>query len=123
VIWIGLRLTSKPSALTPIPAGSATSTPAGGQSGGPGAPAASAPSHVKVSVAADSASAVTITLDGAPFYKGSLTGGQSKEFDLTESAVLVIARPSAVTVVQDGAKVNIPSKAPATITLVTAPAK
>jgi cytoskeletal protein RodZ len=122
-IWVGLRLTAKPTTLAPIPAGTTTSTPAAGQPTGPGAPAASAPSHVKVSVAANSASAVTITLDGQPFYKGSLTGGQSKEFDLTQSAVLVIARPSAVTVVQDGAKVKLPTTEPATITLKTAPAK
>jgi cytoskeleton protein RodZ len=122
-IWIGLRLTAKPTALTPIPTGTATSTPAAGQPAGPGAPATAAPSHVKVSVTANSASAVTITLDGQPFYKGSLTGGQSKEFDLTQSAVLVIARPSAVTVVQDGAKVKLPTTSPATITLKPAPAK
>jgi cytoskeleton protein RodZ len=121
VVWVGIRLTSKPTTLTPIPAGTATSTP-GAQGAGPGAPAA-APSHVKVSVAANSASAVSITLDGKPFYKGSLTGGQSKEFDLTESAVLVIARPSAVTVVQDGTKVTLPTKAPATITLKPVPPK
>ncbi len=121
VVWVGLRLAAKPTTLTPIPAGTATSTP-GAQGAGPGAPAA-APSHVKVTVAANSASAVTITLDGKPFYKGSLTGGQSKEFDLTESAVLVIARPSAVTVVQDGAKVSLPTKAPATITLKPVPPK
>ena len=123
VVWVGLRLTSKPAGLAPIPAGTATSTPAAGQAAGPGAPATAAPSHVKVSVAADSASAVTITVDGKPFYKGSLAGGQSKEFDLTDSAVLVIARPSAVTVVQDGVKVKLPSGEPSTITLRTTPAK
>jgi len=117
VIWVGVKLGSKPSTLTPIPAGTATSTPAGGQSAVPESPALSAPSHVKVSVAANSASDVNITLDGKPFYKGSLAGGQTKEFDLTNSAVLVIARPSSVTVVQDGTKIVLPSKAPATITL------
>jgi cytoskeleton protein RodZ len=122
-IWMGVRLTSKPAGLAPIPPGTATSTPAGGPPAGPGAPVAAAPSHVKVSVAADSASAVTITVDGKPFYKGSLAGGQSKEFDLTATAVLVIARPSAVTVVQDGTKVKLPSGEPSTITLKTAPAK
>ena len=121
-IWVTVRLTAKPETLAPVPTGTATSTPSGDQAAGPGAPAAAAPSNVKVSVAADSASAVTITLDGQPFYKGSLTGGQTKEFDLTQSAVLVIARPSAVTVVQDGVKVKLPSKGPATITLKTAPA-
>ena len=123
VIWVAVRLTSKPDALSPIPAGTATSTTAGGQPTGPGVPAAPAPSHVIVSVSADSASAVTITLDGKPFYKGSLTGGQSKEFDLTDSAVLVIANPGVLTVVQDGTKVKLPAKGPATITLKTAPAK
>ena len=123
VIWFALRLTATPVALAPIPAGTATSTPAGGQPAGPGAPATAAPSHVKVSVAADSASAVTITLDGKPFYKGSLAGGQSKEFDLTESAVIVVGNPQAVVVVQDGTKVKLPPGVPATITLKTAPAK
>jgi cytoskeleton protein RodZ len=122
-VWVGLRLTAKPGTLTPMPAGTATSTPAGGSAAGPGASAAPPPSHVKVSVAAKSASAVTITLDGKPFYKGSLTGGQAKEFDLTNSAVIVIANPSAVTVVQDEAKVKLPTEAPATITLKTKPAQ
>jgi cytoskeletal protein RodZ len=122
-IWVGVRLTAKPATLAPIPAGTATSTPAAGQPTGPGAPATAAPSHVKVSVSANSASALNITLDGQPFYKGSLTGGQSKEFDLTQSAVLVIGRPSAVTVIQDGAKVKLPTTTPATITLKTVPAK
>ena len=118
-IWVVVRLNTKPAALTPVPAGTATST-AVGQS----APAAAtALSHVKVSVAEGSASAVTITLDGNPFFKGSMTAGQSKEFDITDSAVLVIARPSAVTVLQDGAGVSLPKKAPATITLKAAPAK
>ena len=121
-IWVGMRLTAKPAALAPIPAGTATSTPAGAPAG-PGAQATSPPSRVKVSVAAGSASALSITLDGKPFYKGSLTDGQAKEFDLTESAVLVISRPSAVTVVQDGAKVKLPTKAPATITLKIKPAQ
>jgi cytoskeletal protein RodZ len=117
-IWVVMRLTAKPATLTPIPAGTATSTVAPG----PG-PAAPPPSHVVVKVDADSASAVTITLDGTRFYKGSLTGGQTKEFDVTGTAQIVIARPSAVTVEQDGVKVKLPSKAPATITLTAAPAQ
>jgi len=116
-IWVTIRLTAKPTALTPIPAGTTTATPGGT---GPAAPAA--PSHVKVTVDEDAASSVTITLDGNQFYKGSLTGGQSKEFDVTDTAVLVIARPSAVTVEQDGNDVTLPSKGPATITLKPAPA-
>jgi len=116
-IWVAIRLTAKPTALTPIPAGTTTATP----SGGPGPAAAAAPSHVKISVDAKAASAVTITLDGSQFYKGSLAGGQSKEFDITNTAVIVIARPSAVSVVQDGARVKLPSKGPATITLTAAP--
>ena len=118
-IWVTYRLTAKPAVLTPIPAGTATSTP-GDQPAPASAPALS---HVKVSVGEGSASAVTITLDGKPFYKGSLTAGQAKEFDVTDNAVLVIARPSAVTVLQDGTAVSLPKKAPATITLKAAPAK
>jgi cytoskeleton protein RodZ len=121
-IWVGVRLTAKPTTLAPLPTGAETSTPTGDQPAGPGA-SATQPSHVKVSVATDSASALKITLDGKPFYKGSLAGGQSKEFDLTDSAVLVIARPTAVTVVQDGAKVKLPTTGPATITLKTTPAE
>lgn len=122
--WVGFRLTAKPTALAPIPADATTATLAPGQpAAGPGAPGAAAPSHVKVSVAPQAASAVTITVDGKQFYKGSLTGGQSKEFDLSESAVIVIARPSVVTVVQDGVKVKLPTAEPSTITLKTVPAK
>lgn len=118
-IWVVIRLTAKPATLTPIPAGTATST----VTPGPGPAATNPPSHVIVTVDEDSASAVTITLDGNPFYKGSLTGGQSEEFDITGAAEIIIARPSAVTVTQDGEKVKLPSEGPATINLEAKPAQ
>ena len=117
-IWFYVRATSAPEALPPIPA-----SPAGSQqsSAGPGAPATVAPAHVKVSVADKSASTLVITLDGAPFYKGTLTGGQAKEFDMTGSATLRIGRPSAVTVVQDGVKIALPPGTPANVELKVTP--
>ena len=56
-------------------------------------------------------------------YAGSLTGGQSKEFEVTRRAVLKIGRPSVVTVSRDGKQVEIPqSNGTSTLTLNAEPA-
>jgi len=116
-VWVTMRLTAPPTTLTPIPAGTTTPTADGA---GPGAPVV--PSHVKVSVAAGSASDITATLDGIPSAKLTVTGGSSKEYDFTDTAVFVIGNPKSVTVTQDGTAVEVPAKAPATITLKSTPA-
>ena len=58
---------------------------------------------------------------GSPFYKGSLTGGQSKEFDLTQSRS-PRDRPALrqSPLCRMARRSKLPSKAPATVTLKTA---
>lgn len=121
-IWFFMRATAAPKQLPPMPVSpSATQTGTQPPSAGPGAPATVAPAHVKVTVAPQGASTLSVTLDGALFYKGTLTAGQTKEFDMTDSAVLKIGRPSAVTVEQDGVKVALPPGTPTTLNLKLTP--
>jgi cytoskeleton protein RodZ len=74
---------------------------------------------LRVTVKAGQASFVTVTVDGLSAYDGTLQAGESQEFLVTRSAVLKVAKPSAVTVTKDGAKVTLPTTANAQITLNT----
>lgn len=101
----------------------ATSTPAGAS----GEPSAAAPAEVptattepaptaqpftvKVTVSKNGASWLRITVDGESAYEGTLVGGQSKEFEVAQEAVILIGRPSAVKVERDGTEVPIPPSA------------
>jgi hypothetical protein len=113
-----VRAVSGPPSQTPIPVtpdqtASSTTNP-----GGPGAPVAAAtPFTLKVAVASSGASAVKVTVDGLSAYSGTLTSGQSKEFQVTDTAIIKITKPSQVTVYRDGKKVAMPSGTPATLTL------
>lgn len=67
------------------------------------------PFTLKVTVAPNGASWVTVIVDGQQAYSGTLTGGQSKSFEVAKSATVKIGKPSEVTVTKDGRPVTIPS--------------
>ncbi len=66
------------------------------------------PFTLRVEVADGGASWLRITVDGMKAYEGVLTGPGSKEYDVTDSAIVRIGRVSAVTVYRDGEQVEIP---------------
>ena len=122
-VWVVVRAVQGPEAPPPIPtAGSQVPTSTATQtdtavSPNPDQTSSAAPISeerpfaLKVSVAADGASWIRVTVDGMKAYEGSLTGGQSKEFQVTKTAVVRIGKPSFVTVYRDGKKVPIPAGA------------
>jgi cytoskeletal protein RodZ len=99
----GQDITASPGATEPT----STTTPVG------------ATFKLRVTVKAGQASFVNVTVDGLTAYDGTLQAGESQEFLVTKSAVLKVAKPSAVTVTKDGAKVTLPTTANAQITLNT----
>ncbi len=60
-----------------------------------------------VSVAEGSASWLRITVDGLKAYEGTLPGGETQEWIVTDAAEVIIGQPSAVTVTRDGTEVPI----------------
>lgn len=120
-IWGVITLLSKPPSLPPIP--STASQPASATSPSPNGPgattSAAVPSTVRVSVAQNGASRLRVTLDGKADYSGTLTGGQSRLFTVTDTIILRISHPSAMTITQDGRGVT----ATATVILRATPAK
>lgn len=122
-VWLVVRAVQGPETPTPIPtAGSQVSTSTATTTTPPSDTATTPkpnedptspvsedkPFALKVAVAADGASWLRVTIDGMNAYEGSLTGGQSKEFQVTKTAVVRIGKPSFVTVYRDGKKVPIP---------------
>jgi len=69
--------------------------------------AATGPFTLKVSVAANSASWLKVTVDGLTAYEGTLSGGESKTWTVTDAASMTIGKPDAVTVTRDGTDVPI----------------
>jgi cytoskeletal protein RodZ len=111
--WITYKLVRGPSTPPPLPAptGTTTSTP-------PGTRQTSAPPFtLKVKVSTEGASKVKVTVDGGVAYNGTLTAGQSKTFQVAETAVVQVSKPSRVTVTRNGAIVELPTKANAKLTL------
>jgi cytoskeletal protein RodZ len=86
---------------------------------GSSAPAQGLPFTIDVAVASDSASWLRVTIDGRVAYEGTLTGGQSKRFEVSEEASVRIGKPSAVTVLRDGKKQKLPSGDTPVLTLTT----
>jgi cytoskeletal protein RodZ len=72
---------------------------------------------LRISIRAGLASYVKVTIDGLNGFTGTLQGGESREFLVTDSAEVTIAKPDAVVVTRDGKTVNVPSTANAQITL------
>lgn len=128
VIWLIGRFTGEQDKLQPLPNVPETSstTPAGGVTETPGATtstvpaveqsettpaAAGEPFTLKVKVASDGASWLRVTVDGLKAYEGTLAGGQSKEWDVQEEAVVRVGKPSSVSVYRNGEQLEIPSAA------------
>ncbi|HEY5541483.1 MAG TPA: RodZ domain-containing protein [Coriobacteriia bacterium] len=109
--WLVYRAFRGPSKPPPIPSTTSSVTPGVTQTNG--AP----PFTLKVTVSANGASSLKVTVDGASAYNGTLAGGQSQTFQVTDTAELKIGKPSQVTVTRNGTKVAVPGTAPATITL------
>lgn len=57
---------------------------------------------LKIEVAAGAASWLKVTIDGLKAYEGTLSGGSSKEWTVTEDAEVRIGKPADVTVTRDG---------------------
>ncbi|NTW27854.1 MAG: helix-turn-helix domain-containing protein [Coriobacteriia bacterium] len=98
------------------PKDSAQNVPIPTQSSQPTAPA-TVPFTLSVSVAANSASTLNVIVDGLSAYSGTLTSGQSKEFQVSQAATLTIGTAKAVTVKRDGVVVTIPAGTPAVLAL------
>jgi cytoskeleton protein RodZ len=111
--WIAYRAFREPTTPPPIPSTSATTAPSGAQQ----KQSLDAPFAVSVKVAPNSASSLKATVDGSNAYNGTLAAGQTKTFQVTDSVVLRIGRPSRVTVTRDGKKVSLPQTTPAIVTL------
>jgi cytoskeletal protein RodZ len=112
--WVTYRALRGPTTSPPIPstAGSGTTATPAGQT-----QTTSPPFTLKVTVRDTGASSLKATIDGGSGYDGTLTGGQSKTFQVADTAVLVIGKPAQVTVTRNGKSVQLPDNAPATITL------
>lgn len=122
VVWIVVRATAAPEQPAPVPAPISEPTetikqaPADENAENPAqeeSPAAAAdqtaaqPFTVKVIVDADSASWLSVKVDGKNAYAGTLAGGQSKSWEVTEKVSMEIGRPESVTVTRDGQEVKI----------------
>jgi len=131
-IWATLKLRSGPEKVPPIPTTPSTTetltgtpTKQGGTSPSTTTKKASTytPFTVRVSVAHGGASWINTTIDGKSAYKGTMTGGQTKEFQVTQKVVIVVGDPAVVTVSRDGKKVDIPDNGGTpTVTLTANPA-
>lgn len=76
------------------------------------------PFEVTVRVSDTKASWVRVIIDGRRAYEGTLTGGQSKTFQVVGEASIRIGEPAAVTILRDGRPVTIPEGDPPTVRLV-----
>ena len=101
-----------PAKPTPLPSTATTATPGVTQT-----PNGAQIFTLKVTVSKSGASSLKVSVDGWTAYNGTLTGGQSQTFQVTDVAVLKIGKPSQVTVTRNGAKVALPNTAPATVTI------
>lgn len=62
---------------------------------------------LRLAVVSGEASWLKVTVDGLTAYEGTLEGGETKEWRVSDEAHLRIGRPSAVTVTRDGQPVQI----------------
>lgn len=65
------------------------------------------PFTLLVEVRQNGASWLEITVDDKSAYVGTLTGGQSKQFEVADSASIVVGKPEDVTITRDGKPVAI----------------
>ncbi len=87
-----------------VPAGGATA----GDLGAATTPATGGAFILKIEVAEGQSSWVQARVDGLIAYEGTLPGGESKMWTVTDAAVIRIGKPAAVTLTRDGQAVVIP---------------
>jgi cytoskeletal protein RodZ len=113
-IWIGIRLSRGPETLPPepVPADTPTTSPSGDTTpvGETTTATRALPFTVDVTVSPQGASWVRVLVDGRIAYEGTLTGGQSKRFEVTDECTVVVGKPSEITVLRDGRKVELPDE-------------
>lgn len=111
-IWLGVRLSRGPETLPPepVPADTPTATPGVEPTATEQEAEATRalPFTVDVAVAQEGASWVRVTVDGKTAYEGTMTGGQTKRFEVTSECVVRVGKPSEVTVLRDGRRVRMP---------------
>ena len=100
--------TAQPSVEETPPGVTATQTIPGGTIEETTVPAGQ-PFTVRVDVEAGSASWLRITVDDLKAYEGIITGPGSKEYDVTDTAIIRIGKVTAVTVYRDEEPVEIPA--------------
>ncbi len=129
-VWFAIRLASGPATLAPEPVPPQRSTApssaiAGSETSDPkprtGEVSQAAPFTLDVSVDAAGASWLQISVDGRQAYVGTLTGGQSKRFEVTAEASVRIGKPAVVTILRDGKKVALPKGEAPVLTLTAEP--
>lgn len=133
IVWGALRIWSGPEPTPPEPIPAGDTTPAAlpedaeviqeqpaeekdepAEEGS----ALAQPFTLTIKVAADGASWLRVTIDNKPAYEGTLTGGQTKEFEVAKTATLRVGKPEAVTVLKDGQPVEVSNSGDvATVTL------
>jgi len=64
---------------------------------------------LSVAVATGQSSWVRVTVDGLVAYEGTLAGGTTKEWTVTEEATVRVGKPGSVTVSRDGQPVEVPT--------------
>lgn len=74
---------------------------------------------LRITVRDGLASWVKVQIDGLKAYDGTLNGGDSREWLVTQNAVVTVGKPSAVVVTRDGKKVALPSADNSSVTLST----
>jgi cytoskeletal protein RodZ len=72
---------------------------------------------VRVTVKKGSATWLNAMVDGLQAYDGTLSGGESREWLVTDTMVLKIGKPDALTVTRDGAAVRVPRGVNVQVTL------
>ena len=120
IVWwaLGMRTSKSEPTILPEPAPATAPTTEQTSPANSAAPTKTAPPTpedltptkpfvLKVMVAGNSASWFRITIDGDVAYEGVLSGGQAKTYDVAESAIVLVGKPEAATVLKDGKKVAI----------------
>lgn len=102
---------------TPPPAGGDTTTESPGANASETVSTTEGGFKLRVSVRTGLASSVKVIVDGLEGYRGTLQGGESREFLVNDRAEVTVGKPSAVVVTRDGEQVTLPSQKNAHITL------
>ena len=89
-------------------AAGASATPTATPTPAPDLTPSAVPFTLKVAVSQNGASWLRITVDGEKAYEGTLVGSQSKEYEVTGEATVLVGRPSVVSITRDGKEVPIP---------------